>query len=216
LLHCNRKGKRLSGVRIGLTRTEVLMMNAMNLPDMKAMFSTPEQVTEFNKSSLETALNLTKIAFDAAERMISLNLEASKETFADVAKTAQALADIKNPQDLTAMRSKMVEPGAEKALDYSRNLYEIATETQKQISAIFEHQTAELNKNFASALDKATKSAPAGSDVFVAGMKAAMTATNAAVDNMTKAAKQMSTMAEAGVKATTNAANAAVKGAKSK
>jgi len=191
-------------------------MNAMSLPDMKAMFTTPEQVTEFNKTSLETAMSLTKIAFDAAERMISLNLEASKETFADVAKTAQALADVKNPQDLTSMRSKMVEPGAEKALDYSRNLYEIATETQKQLSAIFEHKTAEMNKTFASALDNATKSAPAGSDVLVAGMKAAMTASNAAMDNITKAAKQMSTMAEANMKATTNAATSAVKGSKSK
>jgi hypothetical protein len=191
-------------------------MNAMSLPDMKAMFTTPEQVTEFNKTSLETAMSLTKIAFDAAERMISLNLEASKETFADVAKTAQALADVKNPQDLTSMRSKMVEPGAEKALDYSRNLYEIATETQKQLSAIFEHKTAEMNKTFASALDNATKSAPAGSDVLVAGMKAAMTASNAAMDNITKAAKQMSTMAEANMKATTNAATSAVKASKSK
>jgi phasin family protein len=191
-------------------------MNAMNLPDMKAMFTTPEQVTEFNKASLETAMSLTKIAFDAAERMISLNLEASKETFADVAKTAQALSNVKNPQDLTSMRSKMVEPGAEKALDYSRNLYEIATETQKQLSAIFEEKTAEMNKSLASALDKATKSAPAGSDVLVAGMKAAMTASNAAMDNMTKAAKQMSTMAEANMKATTNAATSAVKAAKSK
>ena len=56
---------------------------------------------------------------------------------------------------------------------------------------------ADANKNLTSALDKAVKSAPAGSDVAVAAVKSALAAANQAYDAFSKASKQVAEATEA-------------------
>jgi hypothetical protein len=101
----------------------------------------------------------------------------------------------------------------EKAVAYSRGVYEIATQTSEELSKVFEGQFAELNKNVSSALDKAAKNAPAGSDVAVAAVKSAIAAANSAYDSISKAAKQVAEITEANVAAATNATVKAVSNA---
>lgn len=180
------------------------------------MFTTPEHITEFNKSAIEAALGFAKISFDATERLIGLNLEASKEAFAEATKNAKTLVEVKDVQDLVNLRSKFSESGVEKAMEYGRSVYEVTQAAQQQVSALVEAHTGELNKNVAATIEKAVKSAPAGADVAIAAVKSTVAATAAAVDSITKAAKQVSNFAEAGVKATSEAATAAVKTAKAK
>jgi hypothetical protein len=75
----------------------------------------------------------------------------------------------------------------EKAVAYSRSVYEIASQTQEEVSKMFEaklRSQQELRRR----LDKAAKSAPAGSDVAVAAVKSAIAAANSAYDSVTKAA----------------------------
>ncbi len=177
------------------------------------MFSTPDQVTEFNKTALEAALGFAKIGFDATERLIGLNLEASKEAFAEATKTAKTLVEVKDVQDLMGLRSKFAEGGVEKMMEYSRTVYEVAQHTQSQLSAMVESHTSEMNKTVAATIEKAVKSAPAGADVAIAAVKSTVAATAAAVDSLTKAAKQVSTFADASMKATGEATTAAVKSA---
>jgi adenine-specific DNA methylase len=98
----------------------------------------------------------------------------------------------------------------EKAVAYSRSIYEIATQTQEELTKVFEAQYVEINKNVTSALDKAVKNAPAGSDVAVAAVKSAIAAANSAYDSMSKAAKQVAEIAEANVAAATSATVKAV------
>jgi phasin family protein len=178
--------------------------------------SAPEQVTEFNKTALEAVLSLAKISFDTTERLIGLNLEASKESFAEITKSAKALVEVKDANSLLELRSKLTESGVEKVMEYSRSLYEVAQQTQGQLSAVLELHTAELNKNVAAAIEKAVKTAPAGADVAIAAMKSSVAATAAAVDSVTKAAKQVASFADASVKATTDTVSAAVKTSKAK
>jgi hypothetical protein len=97
---------------------------------------------------------------------------------------------------------------------YSRNVYEIASQTQVGVSKLVEAQAAEANKSFVALLDKAAKSAPAGSDVAVAAVKSAIAAANSAYDSITKAGKQFADIAEANVAAATNATVKAVKSTK--
>jgi hypothetical protein len=104
----------------------------------------------------------------------------------------------------------LAQPAVEKAVAYSRSVYEIATQTQEELSKVVEGQFSEMNKNVATALDKAAKNAPAGSDVAVAAVKSAIAAANSAYDSMTKAAKQVAEIAEANVAAATTATVKAV------
>ncbi len=175
------------------------------------MYNTPEQVTEFNKSAVNAALQLTKIALDTAERFVGLQLEAGKDSFAEVSETLRALTEARDPQQLLDLRAKLTDKGVEKATAYSRSLYDVAAHAQAQVSALLEGQAADWNQSIASNIDKAVKAAPAGADVAIAAVKSTVAATTAAFDGVTKTAKQMASFADASVKATVDAATAAMK-----
>jgi phasin family protein len=178
------------------------------------MFIAPEQFADVNKSNIDAALKFATVSFDAAERLMGLQLAVGRDALSEGVKNAKVLAEVRDVQDLTALREKFAETGTDKWSNYSKAIYEVAQHTQAQWSNLFESQLTEMNKNVAAALDKAVKTAPAGADVFIAAMKSSMGATSAAIDSMTKAAKQVASYADANVKAATTATNAAVKSAK--
>jgi phasin family protein len=174
------------------------------------MYTTPEKLASANKANVETLLTLANTAFASAERLAALNLNTARTLLEESVSNAKSLLGAKDAQDLVGLQSSLGQPAVEKIVAYSRSVYEIATQTQEEISKVFEGQFAELNKNVASALDIAAKNAPAGSDVAVAAVKSAIAAANSAFDSMSKAAKQVTEIAEANVAAATNATVRAV------
>ncbi|MBI3522949.1 MAG: phasin family protein [Betaproteobacteria bacterium] len=174
------------------------------------MFATPEQLATSNKANVEAMLTFANTAFASAERLAALNLNTARALMEDSVASAKALLGVKDIQSLVALQTTLAQPAAEKVVAYSRSIYEIATQTQEEISKIVESQFAEANKNVATALDKAAKNAPAGSDVAVAAVKSAIAAANSAYDSMTKAAKQVAEITEANVAAATSATVKAV------
>ncbi|TRZ56070.1 MAG: phasin family protein, partial [Rhodocyclaceae bacterium] len=124
------------------------------------MFATPDQFASSNKANVETVLTLANTAFASAERLAALNLNTARSILEDSVASAKALLAVKDVQSLVALQSTLGQPAAEKAVAYSRSIYEIATQTQEEIAKIVESQFAEANKNVTSALDKAAKNAP--------------------------------------------------------
>jgi phasin family protein len=174
------------------------------------MYATPEQLASANKANVETLLTIANTAFASAERLAALNLNTARVILEDVVGNAKALLAAKDVQELVTLQSTLAQPSLEKAVAYSRSVYEIATQTQEELGKVFEAQYAEMNKNVTTALDKAVKNAPAGSDVAVAAVKSAIAAANSAYDSMSKAAKQVAEMTEANVAAATSATVKAV------
>ena len=114
-------------------------------------------------------------------------------------------------QEFVAVRAKLTEAGVQNALGYSRGVYQIASEAQADFSALAEEAWAAYTKGFAAWVDKATKNAPAGSDVAVTALKSTVAATTAAFDQFSKATKQVVSFADASVRAAAaNAANATI------
>ena len=174
------------------------------------MFATPEQLASTNKANVEAILTLANTAFASAERLAALNLNTARSLLEDSVSSAMALFGVKDIQGFVSLQTTLAQPAVEKAVAYSRSIYEIATQTQEEVSKIVESQYAETNRNVASALDKAAKNAPVGSDVAVAAVKSAIAAANSAYDSMTKAAKQVAEITEANVAAATTATVKAV------
>ncbi len=174
------------------------------------MFATPEQLAGANKANVETMLTLANTAFASAERFAALNLNTARAVLEDSVNNAKALLGAKDLQEVVSLQATLAQPSVEKAVAYSRSVYEISAQTQEEFSKLVEVQFAEVNKNVASTLDKAAKSAPAGSDVAVAAVKSAIAAANSAYDTMNKAAKQVAEITEANVAAATNATVKAV------
>ncbi|WP_341679451.1 phasin family protein [Niveibacterium sp. SC-1] len=174
------------------------------------MFATPEQFVAANKANVEAALSVANTAFASAERLVNLNLSTARAFLEDSVANTKALFGAKDVQELLTLQSGLAQPALEKAVAYTRSVYEIATQAQEEITKLVEGQVAEANKSVSTALDKAAKSAPAGSDVAVAAVKSAIAAANSAYDSMSKAAKQVAEIAEANVAAATSATVKAV------
>ena len=174
------------------------------------MLTTPEQLASANKANVEAMLTLANTAFASAERFAALNLNTARAVLEDGVNNAKALLGAKDLQEVISLQATLAQPSVEKAVAYSRSVYEISAQTQEEFSKLVEAQFAEVNKNVAATLDKAAKSAPAGSDVAVAAVKSAIAAANSAYDTMSKAAKQVAEIAEANVAAATNATVKAV------
>ena len=167
------------------------------------MYATPEQFAAANKASVDALFTIAQAQFSAFERLSALNFNTTKTAFEDSVNQAKALMSVKDAQELVNLSATSAQPALEKAIAYSRNVYEVATQTQAEVTKLAETQAAEMNKTVASLMDKLSKNAPAGSDVAVAAVKSAMAAANSAYDSFTKVVKQATDMAEANVTAAT-------------
>lgn len=167
------------------------------------MYVTPEQIQAAGKANVEAMLSLASSQFAAFEKFASLNANAVKTVFEDSIANARALAGAKDLQEVVSLQSTFAQPAIDKAIAYSKGVYEVAQETNAELSKVAERRVAEWNENFVSLLDKATKNAPAGSDVAVTAVKQMIAAANSAYDNFNKVAKQATEIAEANVAAAT-------------
>lgn len=170
------------------------------------MYVTPEQFQAANKANIDAALTLAASQFAAFEKFANLNATAFKTAFEDVMANTRALAGAKDVQEFISLQSSFAQPAMEKAIAYSKNVYEVTTQTNAEVSKLAEKRVADWNESFVTLLDKAAKNAPAGSDVAVTAMKQMIAAANSAYDNMTKVAKQATEIAEANVTAATETA----------
>ena len=171
---------------------------------------TPDQFLASQKANLETLNGLTNKAFEGVEKLVELNLQATKAALLESQSHAQALLSVRDVQELLTLQAGMLQPLAEKTAAYSRHLYDIASGTSSEFSKAVEAKVAESQAQFASLVDSATKNAPAGSDTAVAMMKSAVAAANNAFESVQKAVKQATDMAEANFNAVaTNATNVA-------
>jgi phasin family protein len=170
---------------------------------------TPEQLMAAHKANIETLFGLTQKAFEGVEKLVELNVQATKAALAETANHAQAVLAVKDAQELLALQAGMVQPLAEKTAAYSRHLYDIATAAGADIGKTIEGQAAEAQKKFVGLVDTASTNAPAGSEAAVAMMKSAVTAANTAYESVQKVVKQASDMAETNFNnATASAVNA--------
>ena len=158
---------------------------------------TAEQIMATHKPNIETLFGLTHKAFEGVEKLVELNVQATKAALAEAANHAQAVMGVKDAQELVALQASMVQPLAEKTAAYSRHLYDIASTAGADIGRTFEAQSADAQRKVMGLVDNAARNAPAGSETAVAVMKSAVAAANNAFESMQKAVKQATEMAEA-------------------
>ena len=90
-------------------------------------------------------------------------------------------------------------------MEYWRNVYDLVSAMQKDVTAVMQANYTQLTKNAASAIEQKKSSAVDGSDVIANVMKSMLEQTNKAFDNMAQVASQMTTMANANIQAATSA-----------
>ena len=161
------------------------------------MSLTAEQIMASNKANMETLFGLTSKAFEGVEKLVELNVTASRAALAEASNHTQAMMSVKDAQELLALQASLFQPLAEKTAAYSRHLYDIASGAGAEFGKSLEGNAAEAQRAFVGMVDGAAKNAPAGSETAVAVFKSAISAANNAFESVQKAVKQASDVAEA-------------------
>ena len=163
----------------------------------------PEKFADVNKAAVDAALGYSTIVLDSAEKLLDLNMKVARSLLADNAKSARALVEAKDAQEFASLQQSLTQPAVEKAIAYSRALYELSAETQSEMQKFVETHVAEAKKSASDVMENLVKSAPIGSEAVQAAVRSAMAAANNAYENITKAAKQVADITEAGVASAT-------------
>ncbi len=160
-----------------------------------------EQLASAQKANAEVMMALVRTGFDGIERLTALNIAASRELLNHVLANTKEMMGAKDTEELKKINEAMTKPGMERWMNYSRSLYQISSDMQKEISTVMETQYEGFNEKASKAIDKTVASTPVGGDVFAAAMKSMLDASNKAYDNISSMAKQLSDIAESNLQA---------------
>ncbi|WP_291992434.1 phasin family protein [Candidatus Accumulibacter sp. ACC003] len=173
-------------------------MNTINL----------EQLAESQKANAQVMMTLVRTAFHGMEQLSALNLAASRELFNSSAGGAQQLLGVKDPKELASMAGSLAQPNVEKLMEYSRGLYDLSANMQREITSVMEQQYSAMAKSAGGVVGK-TAAAPIAGDVFSGAMKQMMSASTTAFENISQMAKQMTDIVDTNIKAVSNATSQA-------
>lgn len=164
-----------------------------------------EQLAAAQKANVEVMTALLRTAFNGVERLTALNMAASREFFNNTVANTQQLMAAKDASEVAKLNSELAKPGVDKLVEYSRSLYDLVAEMQKEVATVIEAQYSSFTKN-AEQVVASAKAAPVGGDVFAATMQSMLGASTKAFDQMTSLAKQLTDITESNLQVATKAA----------
>ena len=167
-----------------------------------------EQIFVAQKASTEVLISIIRTSLEGMRRLSELNMAASQEAFSSIETTSSKLATSKDMSDVSRVSQQMAKP--ERLMEYWRNIHDVVTATQKEVSTVMQANYAQLNKMTASAIEKKQSSATHGSDMITNVMKRVLEQTNKAFDNMTAITSQMTDIADANIRTATAVTEKAV------
>ena len=165
------------------------------------MFNLNKEFAAANKNAVDTALRFAQLALTSTERLMKLQMDTVRTGLEEKAEIAKAVAEIKDVKELTTLGNKIAQRVVERATNYSREVYEVTSEAQSQLTKLTEETLAGYKEGVTSNIETALKSAPAGADAAVKAFKSSMAVAADAVETITKAAQQVISITEANLKA---------------
>ncbi len=168
------------------------------------MSAIPQQVLANQKATLDNFLAIQGTFFNGFEKLVDLNLKVIKATMDEVAQKSQQAIEVKDAQEALSFTTAF-QPNAEKALAYSKHVYDIFSGVQVDLSKLTEEQIAQGQQQVSAAIDQIAKNAPTGSEGAVALLKSSLNTVNSAYESVAKATRQAADAAESNITAATNA-----------
>ncbi|MFM0339520.1 phasin family protein [Paraburkholderia fungorum] len=150
----------------------------------------PQQLAAAQQASVETFFGLTNKAFEGFEKLVALNLQVSKATLAENQEALTKALSAGNPADFFALQAGLSQPAADKLAAYGRQVHEIVSGVQSEITATLTAQGEQFQREAQGFVESLKKNAPAGSESAVAAWNSVLSAANATYESANKAAKQ--------------------------
>ena len=129
------------------------------------MYVTPEQIQAAQKANVETLLAVANAQFAAFEKLANINAGAVKSAFEESIANTRALFGAKDVQEFVTLQNSFAQPAIEKAIAYSKSVYEVATEANSELSRVAERRVGEWNENFVSPVSYTHLTLPTNSEV---------------------------------------------------
>jgi phasin family protein len=156
-----------------------------------------EQHTAAQKANFEALMGLATKAFDGVEQLTALNLGVARAGLERANQAGMAALSVRDPQSLLALHTSLLQPAAEDAVAYGRQVYGIVSSVKADIENVATRQASAAQGSFAALIDAAGKNLPEGSGNGIALFKAAVETANSAFDSLQKAGRQAAKTAEA-------------------
>jgi phasin family protein len=165
-----------------------------------------EQIIATSKANLEAFEGAANKAYIGVEKLVELNMAASKAALGETFSHAKAVLSAKTPQEFMSLQSAYFQPLAEKSTAYFQHVQSIATEGTADITKQIEATLADAQKAFGASVDQLVKNAPAGSEAAVAVFQSALSNSQKAVESAQDTIKKASAAAQANFAAATKQA----------
>jgi phasin family protein len=165
-----------------------------------------EQFAATNKANFEVLMGLTAKAFEGVEQITALNLQVVKAGLEEATETGLAALSAQDPQSLLALQAGLLQPSAEKATAYGKQVYGIVAGITAGVEKVAVEQAAAAQSSIVALVEAAGKNAPEGSSSGIALFKSALATANNAFDGLQKAGRQAAETAEANYAAATRSA----------
>lgn len=172
--------------------------------------SNPEQVAAA-KANLDAFFGLTGKVFEGVEKLVALNLQVVRSALADAQQHLTKMPGTTDPQQWFALQAGFTGPFAEKSLSYGRQVLDIASTTQAEVTQLAQTQYERYNGRVQALVEEAAKSAPAGSEAAIAAWKSAITSTTTLYETLQKTGQQAMEVAGSNFDALTATASKAVR-----
>ena len=160
-----------------------------------------EQISVAQKASEEVLISIIRTSFEGMRRLSELNMAAAQEAISSTVTNSSKLATSKGMSDMSRVSQQMAKP--ERLMEYWRNIHDVVTATQKEVSTVMQANYAQLSKMATSAMEKKQSSAMGGSDMITNVMKSVLEQTNKAFDNMTAMTSQMTNITNTNIRTAT-------------
>lgn len=169
------------------------------------MNALPQQFFANQKASLDNVLAIQGAMFQGFEKLVDLNMKVFKASIDEVSQKSQDASKIQDAQEALNFSSSLLQPNAEKVLAYSKQVYDVLSGIQVDVTKLTEAQVEQAQEQINEAIEQLAKNAPTGSEGTVALMKSSLASVNSAYETVAKSARQAADAAEANIAAATDA-----------
>lgn len=169
------------------------------------MNALPQQFFATQKASLDNVLAIQGAIINGFEKLVDLNLKVLKASFDEVSQKSQEAIKVQDAQEAMNFSSALVQPNAEKVLAYSKQVYDVLSGVQVDVTKLTEAQLAQAQKQISDSIEELGKSAPTGSEGAVALLKSSLASINSAYESVAQSARQVTEAAESNIAAATDA-----------
>lgn len=164
----------------------------------------PEQFVATHQENLQALQGLTTQAYSGFEKLIELNMAASKAALGESFHHVQTVLQVKDQQQWMALESSFLQSLAEKSVTYNQHVYALVAGIGAEFTKALEGQLAQTKTVVADAIENMLKNAPAGTESAVAAFKSAINASQNVIESAQNSAKKAAEVVESNFTAVTS------------